>query len=391
MDFVFIAVGITSPKGYSFKPVIEISRAIVSSGHRLIILTSKAGETAFKNVGFKADFWIIDRREEMPTTNWLLVSLEMVIRMFKAGLLLRRKSFHGQAVVFACSNMLWEVFPLLFVKRKSAIRVSSLHMTFPSPFKGFKGAFTNRLKFPSLRETLAFVQQWLSLICMKHASDLVFAQSNIWHYLVDKGIPQERIVPFTPGIELDFIASVPPSAEEYDACWIGRYHPMKGCEDMIRVWGMVCQTRKEARLAIMGNVVLDLRPLIKQMHLEENVELLGSVDNETKFKVMKGSKLFLFPSYYESWGHVVLEAMACGLPVIAYDLPVYKDIFTRGMVKVPIGDENALAQQVMWLLGNEEARNRVSATTQKTVSEYKQGWEESVDRLLLQVKQIGGD
>lgn len=392
MHFVFIAVGVTSPKGYSggFKPIIEIGKRLTSRGHSLAILTSKAGEVAFKNMGLDADFWIIDPREEMPTTNLLRVSFEMVIRMFKAGQLLRRKSFPDKTVIFAVSDLLWEVFPLLFVQRKHAIRVSSLHMTFPHPFKGYKGAFTNKLKFPGLRETLAYLQHRLSLICMKHASDLVFAQSNIWRHLLDHGIPEERIVPFSPGIELDSIDSVPSSAQKYDACWIGRYHPMKGCEDLVRIWDTVGQSRKGARLAIMGNVVQKLRPLIKERHLEENIELLGAVNDETKFRVMKASRLFLFPSYYESWGHVAVEAMACGLPVIAYDLPVYRDIYPKGMITVPIGNEKAFSLAVTELLEDEGERDKLSREAKEMATHYKHGWDEAVERLLLKVNQIRG-
>ena len=391
MDFVFLAVGVTSPKGFSggFKPLVEVGKRLISRGHDLTILTSGAGETVFRNMGLDADFWIIDPREE-AAGGLIKESFTMVVRMIKAGLLLRRKRFQGETVIFAFSDLLWEVFPLLFVKGASVIRVSSLHMTYPQPFKGYKGAFTRQLKAPSPRETLAYLQHRLALFSMRRASDLVFAQANIWRYLLDKGIFAEQIVPFTPGIELDFIDSVTPSAGKYDACWIGRYHPMKGCEDLIGVWATVSRAREDARLAIMGNVAEKLRPLVKHGHLERNIELLGPVDDETKFAVMKASKLFLFPSYYESWGHVGMEAMACGLPVIAYDLPVYRDIYTGGMITVPIGDEEALAQEAMELLANEEDRCRLSVEARQTAARHEHGWDEAVEGLLARLKQVTG-
>lgn len=389
MDFVFLNVGVTSPKGFSggFKPVVEIGKRLISRRHGLTILTSGAGETVFRNMELDADFWVIDPKEE-AAGGLIKESLTMVVRMVRAGLLLRRKCFHGETVIFASSDLLWEVFPLLFVKGESIIRVSSLHMTYPQPFKGYKGAFTKRLKVPSLRETLAYLQHRLSLFCMRRASDLVFAQSNIWRYLLDKGISADRIVLYTPGVEVDFIDSVSPSAARYDACWIGRYHPMKGCEDLLRVWATVSRARKEARLAIMGNVVAKLRPLIKERHLERNIELLGPVDDETKFAVMKASKLLLLPSYYESWCHVAMEAMGCGVPVVAYDLPVYRDIYTGGMIRVPIGDERALAREATELLENEEERRRLSSEARDTAARYEDGFDDSVERLLAKVEEL---
>jgi len=71
----------------------------------------------------------------------------MVVRMFRASRLLQKKNFKTDTVVFAMSDLLWEVFPLLFVQKNSVIRVSSLHLTYPPPFRGYRGAFTNNLNF----------------------------------------------------------------------------------------------------------------------------------------------------------------------------------------------------------------------------------------------------
>jgi glycosyltransferase involved in cell wall biosynthesis len=390
MDFVIVNVGIISPKSYSggFEAVREVCSQLIYKKHHLIILTSKAGETFCKNMGIEADFWLIDSKEEMKTTNLLLISLEMVVRTFKAARLLKQKRFVTNTVVFAMSDLLWEVFPLIFVRKNSAIRVSSLHLTYPPPYRGYRGVFTNKLKVPSLRESLAYFQSRLAFICMKHSSDLFFSLASIKNYLTDRGITEDKIIQLKPGIKLDFINTIPLSGKIYDACWIGRYHPMKGCDDMLNIWHQVSETRKGTKLLIMGNVVQKLSPMVKKLHLEENVEFTGPISDETKFRLMKASKLLILPSYYESWCVVALEAMACGLPVVAYDLPVYHDIYTRGMKTVSIGDKKDFGIAVMNLLENDYKLETLSREALETAASYEHGWEDAVDRLLSKIKQI---
>ena len=63
-----------------------------------------------------------------------------------------------------------------------------------------------------------------------------------------------------------------------------------------------------------------------------------------KIKILKQSRLFVLPSFYESWGMVAAEAMAAGLPVVAYSLPVYQDLFSKGINQVKIGDKMVFAK-----------------------------------------------
>jgi glycosyltransferase involved in cell wall biosynthesis len=159
--------------------------------------------------------------------------------------------------------------------------------------------------------------------------------------------------------------------KRYDACWMGRYNPMKGCDDLLSIWELVCKERTEAKLAIMGSASKQMEPLIKERHLGKNIDVLGFVTDEVKFRTLKESKVFPFPSYYESWGMVASEALACGLPVVAYDLPVYRTIYTQGVIKVPIGDQQNFACQLIEILKDENLRKQLAQEAVDLASHWK--------------------
>ncbi len=146
---------------------------------------------------------------------------------------------------------------------------------------------------------------------------------------------------------------------EYDASFVGRIHPTKGISDLIQAWRLVCDKRPDAKLAIVGGTLpgkaayeQSLHDKVRESDLEQERHLSGFLETEEVFRTIKSSRVFVFPSYEEGWGLAILEAMACKVPVVAYDLPVYRDIFGDSLCTVPVGDIDLLARQINDLLEN---------------------------------------
>jgi len=103
---------------------------------------------------------------------------------------------------------------------------------------------------------------------------------------------------------------------------IGNLVEQKGQWHLIRAFKEAKKIKKDLKLVILGEGELRsyLRGLVKNLNLENDVYLLGWQKNP--FKFLSKSKLFVLSSLWEGFGIVILEAMACGIPVIASDCKV---------------------------------------------------------------------
>lgn len=164
----------------------------------------------------------------------------------------------------------------------------------------------------------------------------------------------------------------------------------KGVFDLISIWGGVCKKRPTAKLAILGDgpEKEQLAMLVIKMGLEKNVTFFGFVFGTEKSIIVANSKIFLFPSYLESWGISIAEAMAAGLPVVAYNLPIYPDVFGDKLIITPVGDIDAMIGKVIYLLDHPEIANRVGQSGKDFIRKYE--WTAVAAKELSRVKLIKG-
>jgi phosphatidylinositol alpha-mannosyltransferase len=116
---------------------------------------------------------------------------------------------------------------------------------------------------------------------------------------------------------------------------------------------------------------------------DADIEWLGAVDEEEKARLLGSADVFVAPSIRgESFGVVLLEAMAAGAPVIASDLPGYRLAAGWAARLVPVGDPRALAESLAHVLGDAKERARLAAAGSERVLTY------SMDVIAKQYQQL---
>jgi len=161
------------------------------------------------------------------------------------------------------------------------------------------------------------------------------------------------------GLDVDFIEHTLAGVElpkRYDAIFVGRHGKSKGIFELIETWRLVCERLPKATLVTVGscdpNHKEAIESMIDQYKLRDNVLIMGILDEDAKFRLIKESKVMVFPSRVEGWGIVPHEGLACGLPVVTYDLPVYQENIMpcEAVFAVPLHDFKAMAERTIDLL-----------------------------------------
>lgn len=162
------------------------------------------------------------------------------------------------------------------------------------------------------------------------------------------------------------------SDDDFIIVSVGRLVARKGYEYLIRALARL--DIPNTRLLIIGQGPRKdhLASLAASLGVSERVSFLGRVSDEAKFQYLSVSDLFVLPSLHEGFGIVFLEAMFCGLPIIATDTGGQRDFLVNGRngFLVPPRDSNALADRIKYLYRDADARRRISQTNLVDVERY---------------------
>jgi GalNAc-alpha-(1->4)-GalNAc-alpha-(1->3)-diNAcBac-PP-undecaprenol alpha-1,4-N-acetyl-D-galactosaminyltransferase len=144
----------------------------------------------------------------------------------------------------------------------------------------------------------------------------------------------------------------------------GRLVHQKGFDILIRAFGAVAPDAPQLQLVIAGEgpEAQRLRELAAGLGLGSRVTFLGNVRNLSA--LMRHAVAFVLSSRYEGFPNVLLEALACGLPIVATDCPEGpREILAHGQygLLVPCNDAAALAGAIARLMADAQLRQRLSA------------------------------
>lgn len=156
--------------------------------------------------------------------------------------------------------------------------------------------------------------------------------------------------------------------------YVGTIEERKGLKYLITALSLLpFEVRDRIKLNVVGKIVSkyyykDLCSLIKQTGLEKNVFFKGRVTDEELQLLYDNSMIFTFPSLLEGFGMVIIEAMAKGLPVIAFDnsaIP-YTVITNKNGILAKNKDAQSFSNAILEILSDEDFYKRLVKGARKT-------------------------
>ena len=180
---------------------------------------------------------------------------------------------------------------------------------------------------------------------------------------------------------------IPPTADpggrEHRIAFVGRHERRKGLEVLLRAWPDVHRATG-ARLHVIGADPLAVGLLRRRLGIsDEGIECLGFLSQDDLTAELLSVKALAAPSIGgESFGMVLTRAFACALPVVASDIPGYREVMTSETgISVPPGDPDALAQALVAIVEDEPRRQELGAAA-RALAQERYGWDSIGERLL---------
>jgi len=197
-------------------------------------------------------------------------------------------------------------------------------------------------------------------------ADHIYALSNsLKDIQIERGTEASRIEAISTGVDTNLFKPVEQRRNgERKVLFVGRLVENKGLQHLIRAFASVIQRTGGVQLIIVGdgNEMYTCKELLKELVLEDRVHCMGFVDHSDLVQIYNSSDLVVLHSQSEGLPNVVLEAQACGLPVLGTDVGEVPILLDRGRGSiVPFGDQEALAEEMLRLLSDDRLRKEMGA------------------------------
>jgi phosphatidylinositol alpha-mannosyltransferase len=206
------------------------------------------------------------------------------------------------------------------------------------------------------------------------------AVSAVARHFVERFFPGDyKVIP--NGVDIGRFERAVPIARWQDGTknilFVGRFEARKGLLDLLKAYRILRKTGCECRLLVVGGGPQDkeARRYLATRKLG-GVEFLGRVSDDERDALFKTVDVYCSPATgRESFGIVLLEAMAAGAAIVCSDIHGYKGVVRRDRdaLLVPPGDSKALAGALAKLLSDDERRRAMGRSGRQRAEEY--SWE----------------
>ena len=199
--------------------------------------------------------------------------------------------------------------------------------------------------------------------------------------------PKEKLITVHNGVEIIDFSKKEINPLEIKIVFVGRLSKQKDPLLLLKAFNLLNQELKEkSEIFIIGEGEKrrELKDFIFKNKLKEKVKLLGELEREEVFEVLRNSDIFVLPSNWEGFPYTILEAMSCGLPVIASDVGGVSEIVDENCgILIERGDKEGLKKALEKLIENSSLLLKLGENAKKRVKE-----EFSLEKMLKETEEL---
>ncbi len=292
-------------------------------------------------------------------------------------------NFFQNGIVYSSCEHLYDVLPALRMKFLNGCQWYAVyHQVVDYPWKDKRGGTSAYIRY------VYWLNIFISGLLIKMFANKILAVSDqtTKKLQVIKKIDSSRISTVYCGVDYSEITAIVKKYKHekgsmYEAVFVGRLNYNKGAFELLDIWRLVCQKRPKAKLAIIGDggkeIIEKMKNIIEEYNMQQNITLFGPIfDVEEKFRVLNGSKLFVYPSFQENWGIVIGEAMASGISVISHKIEEIQSIWSDNIEWIEIGATASFADMINVYLDDGNRRMALSRKALEFIKKY--DWKEVI-------------
>jgi glycosyltransferase-like protein len=223
----------------------------------------------------------------------------------------------------------------------------------------------------------------------------IFVVSKYWHDALKRDYEHQSVIAYNGLDSSDFKPLPERKSAVPTVLFVGGLEPRKGLEDLIRAMRLVISRVKDARLVVVAKAGFRgtdhwsaYESVARGLELTDRIDFHESVDQETLLGLYSDCDVLALPSRNEGWGLVLMEAMACGKPVVATrvgGIPELVESGTEGIL-VEAGDVNGIADSITKLLHDPALRVRMGRAGRRRVKKF--SWDSTAEVVLREYERV---
>jgi len=208
-----------------------------------------------------------------------------------------------------------------------------------------------------VREIPLANKRWRALVAeaLGQADAVIASSRDVRERVLALGVKSERLYDIPQGVDCRrFVPAIDrtPGDGIWRLLYAGRFDPKKGLGVLLEAMHLLHQQRQDVTLKLVGGSRMGgndkaFRQQAAELGLTDHIEFAEAVPWAQMPQVMAAADLFVLPSFYDSFGIVLIEAMACGIPVVSTRCGGPEDIVDDSVgLLAKVGDAESLAAAI---------------------------------------------